>query len=1377
MPPERGAYAAAIVRDQADGSKVYEVIDKLRFEDGKIASNTFPFLGLMFLGAALDGGDIFSAVVVPMLLGADPATVTGRVLECPGQQCLGLASISALQVGRPLAGALVSLHAPSARASQKGQLDPGMVFATSGPDGRYALVAPSLASGYVLTASHPKHAQPVSEPVIGIFDFSISGAIEKNLIFAAPFPGSINGPVRVNAAHEPSYPAPGQPAHLLVSAAHGAGAPNVSIELSHVESLVEGVEASNEDVTIGTETTLTPLSPTRKRVSADVSATPGKSLVAYLRIRASVSSTDPTVSVPPKTILHPIAFGVGPVQAPNGVTPSDDNDGVGPVVINTIPADGAVAVSAGEPIALVFNEPIDASVESEPGAISIVGADGVSVPFTLDLSDSQRILLVRPGPFSSDIDYTLTASSAIRDVRAEGDGNPLDQDPATTGPQDFTMQFHTAAAPITALPGIESGGGAVLGRSVYAFALARTPAPALVVYDLSIPTTPVEVKRIGLPGFPRDLVFIPQYSFKTRADQPTRTHDLLVVVGGDLGSESIDEDGNLFTPPQFASVFDVQDPQNPERVGFANLTRRIGTVTRVEWRPPLLVYLESGADAQFVSSALLQELIIGTNLSNEELALLPLFGVKEIDGNGDGDFVDDASEEHPADRLPLPNPSMEFLGKRGSCLVDETNQRILDFEFDGAFCAVTLAAGNLRTLGGSLGAAVPPQYRTVLSEGQPIDRVQGSVDFGPGARPKRLAVLFNTPLELPGGVESRNLALVSLSPDDGGVATLAVIDVTLPAAPVLLGKIPFAEELGLGLLQSVSERSDGLLGLATTTSVVLLDPTKLALPSPTEPGALHPAVSGVIREAGSGAMSLDGNAAGLNVVSLGARNQVVLSAPRLRFVAFGGEAPPVDPTELVDDPAQIETEFARMRSVASLAPARLGAQGGATPTLDPASRTVHYHVLLDLPGGAGDEVEILLESLNRAGRPLSNRGRDFPPVRAAAATTLTELDQEPREDCDAEIRRFVAKRLSSDKTSPDYNRYLSLPFALTYERLPAERLDTLRDDPEREILWSGHFVRASIDPNESADPVLAPFISLVDDFEKTIRPGTSATARALEALYVMGPNPPPPSGAIDAPGSMGMVNAANGEIRMQNVDLVMPSRRMPIVFQRSIGGQDLNEGVFGRGWDFNYAQRLVPLDGDVFPDGQVMPLVERSAEADSNRARSRDVLWQTGTGRVVQFRHAGTTPPDGIVNDPLLIEKGWLDATDYYQPEPGVFDVLLRFSDGNFLRVTPEGMQFWYAANGRLERIYHRYDQNQHVLHYNERDELVRVDDESVDDDRFVRLGYFRFPSDPSFDADVDRETDNAFVAGKSRSCSTRPAATCCSTTTTTASSWSAKAS
>jgi RHS repeat-associated protein len=1340
-PPEDGAFAAAILRE-TEGGTAYEVVDKLRFADGKIASNTFPFLGLLF--SAGDASDIFSMIVVPVLLGTKPTTVTGRVLECPGGACLGLDTLAALQVGRPLRGAFVTLSNPATggvqRTALEGRIQPGMVYATSGLDGRFALVAPSLAAGYVLSAVHPKHAQPVLEPVLGIFDFTVSGTIEKNLIFDAPFPGSVSSPVRVNAAHEPIYPGPGLPATLQVNASHGSGAPTIAISLERVEPLVEGVQVSTADVQIGSKDETMPSS-TRKRVTVPITATEGKALLATFRIRASVASAGLAGNIPPQEILHSIAFGVGPSPPRGDVIPADDSDEVGPVVVSTIPAEGAVAVSPGDTLTLFFNEAIDKAAEDDPGALTLAANGGGDASFSVEVSEDQRALRVRPGPLALGEEYSLTVTSAVKDVS----GNAFDQEPGSPGPQSFTLRFSTPEPVVHELPGIESGGGVVLGHGAYAFALDRDAAPELVVLDVSSPNDPQVAARVALPGVPRDLAFIPRYRSVIRPDDAARERDILAVVGGDLGTQSIDNDGNVFFPPQYLRLFDVTNPANPVRISHTTLSLRPATITRVEWRPPFLVYLELGSDLQAVGQILLQELMIGTNLTQQEVADLPLFGVRGIDGNGDGDFTD-ADE---GDRLPEPNPSAEFFGKVGACGIDDTTQRILDFDFAPGYCGLTLTEGKLRQLGGGLGADVPPAYRTVEFESQPIDRVQGTLNFGVGARPKRMLALFDQRIDVGDTTESRNLVLVSLSPDADGKPKLAVIDVSLPAAPVLLAKIEFPEELGLGLLQSVSKRSDGLLAVATTTSIVLLDPTKLLAPAPTAAAVPHASVVGIIPEAGSGAQSLDGNAAGIQLVSLGGRNQLVQSAPRLRFVAFTGDAPPVSVDDLIDDPEAIETELKRLREVASLAPARLRDDAGATKTLDPPSRTVHYHVLIDMPGGAGTTVPLTLESLNRSGRSLPNQGRNFPPVRAATGDTLESLGQETRADCDAPIETFTARQLSTDKSSPYYNLYLSPPFALTYERIAESELQTLRTSPVREILWSGHFVRASLDPLESGNPAIGAYASQVDTNEKVVRPGASVTARALAPPSVVGPNPPPPVGPVAAPGTFGLVNAGNGEMRVETVDMLLPSPRMPIVFQRTLGGQDLHEGAFGRGWDLNYAQRIVPLDADVFPDGQRMPLVERNSEALSTRAQTRDVVLQTGKSSAVLFEHAGTSPPPEIASDPLLQAKGWLDASDYYLPQKGVFDALLRFDDGQFLRVTPDGTQYWYAAGGRLERIYHRWEENRHVLTYNDRDELIRIDDESVTEERFLRIGYFRFANDPIFDADVDLETDSAFVAGK----------------------------
>ena len=79
---------------------------------------------------------------------------------------------------------------------------------------------------------------------------------------------------------------------------------------------------------------------------------------------ASVASAGLAGNIPPQEILHSIAFGVGPSPPRGDVIPADDSDEVGPVVVSTIPAEGAVAVSPGDTLTLFFNEAID---KGEPG--------------------------------------------------------------------------------------------------------------------------------------------------------------------------------------------------------------------------------------------------------------------------------------------------------------------------------------------------------------------------------------------------------------------------------------------------------------------------------------------------------------------------------------------------------------------------------------------------------------------------------------------------------------------------------------------------------------------------------------------------------------------------------------------------------------------------------------------------------------------------------------------------------------------------------------------------------------------------------------------------------------------------------------------------
>ncbi len=96
-----------------------------------------------------------------------------------------------------------------------------------------------------------------------------------------------------------------------------------------------------------------------------------------------------------------------------------------------------------------------------------------------------------------------------------------------------------------------------------------------------------------------------------------------------------------------------------------------------------------------------------------------------------------------------------------------------------------------------------------------------------------------------------------------------------------------------------------------------------------------------------------------------------------------------------------------------------------------------------------------------------------------------------------------------------------------------------------------------------------------------------------------------------------------------------------------------------------------------------------------------------------------------------------------------MFDALVRFGSGQFARLTPGGVQYWYDADGRLAKIFDRYPNNRHELSYNHRGELRRIAEASTEAGRYLEIGYYRFESDPAFEVGLDVETTNGRHAGK----------------------------
>ena len=1293
----------------------------------------------------------------------------GPAMQLPGQ----IISIAAyafqqqmIQNAQPLSGAFVSVSmTPNVVGVIQGRLRPGMVYATTDREGHFLTVAPAAGANYLITCTHPLFQEVQTQPVNPIKpvstalggwdpgDLSLAGAVYKNFFFFVP--NLDQAPPSISVANLPVLPAPGQTCDVFVDASQPALAPELRVSISDVgrTNLLTGLVETNVQYSLTQEQTTT--TGTRTRWSGKV--TVNKPVLVTFKIIANFEN-----GLLDTIQNHAIPFiGTVPVT-PGDIPPPDTNDVRGPLVMEVQPVENGYLDVNGA-ISLVFNKAIDPFVTNNVAGIDLSGPGNIPPPVVHLSRDQQSLTLQYPG-LLPDSTFRLTLSGAsIRDLA----GQPLDQRPTTPEADSFSMTLRTPPSPTANLPGLDSGRGAVIrGDRLYALDFAAQGSH-LNIYDVSIPLQPRLLSRTRLYGQPRDLAVVPQYHFKRTVHKEVEVSDIVAVVGGDLDALIDTAQGTTVSVRgQYLWVFAAGDGTAPVLLAQPIVSYRVSSAaTTVRWAPPYLVYQEYGQDVQLLGFVNLQELIIGYQSNPSERLVFPTPDKRTpqnsgIDRDGNGDYVGDQ------EMLPLPDAApVEFYGKRFNYVLQNTTQKIMDFSATpgAAIVGITTREGYTLDTKGGLGARLPAMYRTLAFGGLPLnldDPVSGMVPFEAGAFPRFVSVFDGLPIVKDGVPTTIAAALVSLQPDGDGQQKLAVIDISQPLAPVLLSKVPIPESLlggSLGLVQM----NHGQLEVSGGQNVVLLDPSALGV-SNAPPGQLHPAILGAIPRAGTTTRSAATTDFGVRATADGSRTAVVQSPPELSFVSFPAQGSLVDPTAMArQSEATVAQIMAGARTAGALAPARAHAapQLGLDSELEGDPRpALHYYVLVVAPGGAGKRIELGLESLNPAGRPLSNPGYGFAPVRAVSATTQDAIGQRPRPNCGADIRALPAFRLSDDPASPFFNRYLSRPFVLVTEKVTPDELFQYRNGlVDREVLTSGAQLRAFIEPGQvthpNAGPVIGPFAARVDPNRKMIYPISVAVALTVNRDYLVGDNPPPAGGGEGLPGTYGMILAHSGELRTDATDLQLPSPRMPIRINRAIGNQDLYEGPFGVGWDFNYNQRLTELSPDTFPAGLQMPLLARGNADASEIAGSQDVLFQTGAGGTILFQWISTNMPAGYVGDPLVQEFEYARyVSDYYLPQKrqGVFDLLVKFKDGRFERLTPEGMRYRYAPNGRLETIIDRFPANRHELQYDRNGWLVRIDDRSVSGPRYVEFGYYRHQStDPDFVSGLDLDTNNPYLEGK----------------------------
>ncbi|HZR16109.1 MAG TPA: Ig-like domain-containing protein, partial [Verrucomicrobiae bacterium] len=976
--PEDGAYALAMVQELEGGGVAYQIVDKLKYANGRLHSNTAPFEGFgdAFMDAVSQNpagvlshfinpvNQLIEAAFTVLVLGTRPITVTGRVGFCPAGpnggcideaadpflQGLVLAdsNLGGLQGGlqqiteanrTPLPGAFISLVFPDVANGRSGRLQPGLAYATSDRQGRYALVLPFANAGYVLKATHPRFQEHKAVPLIPFVDYQLgAGAVYRSFGFDVPIPS--DAAPRVDVAHAPLFPSTNQPATLTVDV--------ISSGSTTVQFLVDGVTPSGAGEAKISGQTETALGANQKRVQAMVTAT--NQLTA--RIKISVTPQNP--DTPSVTAYHNIAFGLVPPATTNLAIQSDPNDKTPPQIERTVPLPGGV-VLAGAPISLFFNEPIDSAIAQQASQLTL-DDPGAGSPEVVLSPDQTRLDIFFAG-LKPDKAYELTIAAPISDLA----GNKLLL-PSTINSGNFKLKFRTLPVVTTLLSSVGQGGGVAI-KGNYAYVLDRTGSGKLVVYDISDPTHPNKISdTVTFIGEPRDLVVIPAWPHVRKKDAQPQTNDFLAVVGGNLGTSAVTggpgsdgQDVNIFFQGQYLRVFDISNPTNPVRVLGTALTLRPDAVTKIRWDPPFLAFFETGSDLQQVGLIDLQEMFVGFNATADEIAHFPPNGVKGVDGVGtnapDGDYVD------PGEHVPIP-PQVpnEFFGRERSFLPDLTfgARPWLDFDYKtrGNYCGVVFREGaELDRLGRPTGNILPAGYRT-LAFGDDIDAPTATFAFKSGAVPKRLFTLLNIDVGTDTASDIRNLALVSLSPDSDGQSKLAVIDITVPASPLLTNLIVLPDKFDLGLAQSLQRRPNGQLALATSTDLILLDAHQLLKPAP-QNADLHPAILGIVPGAGSGNITLGENNAGVDGVALGGRNQLILEAPQLQFVRVLQGTTLADPSTLAGDPAVRQKVIDALTVESFVGPARFRTNGDATSSLTPANSTNHYYVLMRAPGGAG----------------------------------------------------------------------------------------------------------------------------------------------------------------------------------------------------------------------------------------------------------------------------------------------------------------------------------------------------------------------------------------------------------------------------------------
>ena len=683
VSPSNCSFGLVISR-VVDGEQVFEQVDRMQFEDGKLVTHSPPFHGLL--------GPFEDILLMPLMMAVAETmlTVNGSVYAVEVSPATGQPLLGATKELLP--GALVAAKPASTSIESRGRLRPGAVYTVVGGNGKYTLMvtirAGSSESAVGVTATHPKFPGVRGESKLPDLDpatrLSIGNVLTPQDVFFSLRAIALRAPPVMAVTQSPADPPPASNTVVTVLVTDNDSRPTLSYFVNSAVAL-DGSPYGTPDITVSDQTDQD-VGTLGKRYTFTVSSR--KASIVDIQLRA----TDGTGNV--RSQVHRMGFGVIAPQTTNAIPVADANDKTGPAVVTTEPSADASGHAVGQPVQVQFDEAIDSSVVADPVAVSIVPAAGTP---HLSLSDDQTRMFIEFPLMRPDTEYAVTLGASIKDIS----GNHL-AGPERTNSQSFVFTFRTAPLSLGLFPAVgeEVGVGVqILGNRAFLMKRVGTKRGKLEAYDLSTPLSPRKIGEVSIPEYPRDMLLIPAYSYWWRNPalggpvtnvaqiSTVVTNDLLVAVGGLAGAGTF----------QWMRVYDLKNPDqwsvvSPFVAGGILAIDGLSLPSALRWSAPALSYLETGSPDR-ISVLDLQSWLIGTLVADTQSGFnsLPLHGRPGTDLNGDGDYADPGELPTLPARLPL-----EFLGKELAIGAFETTQPIFDqvLEKGGLYLGVVTRKGT-----------------------------------------------------------------------------------------------------------------------------------------------------------------------------------------------------------------------------------------------------------------------------------------------------------------------------------------------------------------------------------------------------------------------------------------------------------------------------------------------------------------------------------------------------------------------------------------------------------------------------------------------------------------------------------------------------------